>query len=161
MSLATPCGYSVLLKCGCGQEFTRWVTPEDADEVRLRSAFMAFENLEARVARAEAHAPARRLPAAPRSIARQSRYPNPGGNADRAAGTLSHAGLLGWWLALPVCIAGVLSGDLVLYWTGRHWGERVLNWRGIRWVVTPQRETRLKGAYCRHAVKTIGRCAMS
>ena len=43
-SLATPCGYSVLVKCGCGQEFARWVTPEDADEVRLRSALMAFEN---------------------------------------------------------------------------------------------------------------------
>jgi membrane protein DedA with SNARE-associated domain len=72
-----------------------------------------------------------------------------------AARALSHAGLLRWWLALPVCIAGVLSGDLVLYWTGRHWGEQVLNWRVIRWVLTPQRETWLKGACCRHAVKTI------
>jgi membrane protein DedA with SNARE-associated domain len=49
-----------------------------------------------------------------------------------AARALSHAGLLRWWLALPACIAGVLSGDLVLYWTSRHWGERVLNWRVIR-----------------------------
>jgi len=72
-----------------------------------------------------------------------------------AAGVLSHGGLLKWWLALPVCVAGVLSGDLVLYWTGWHWGERVLNWRVVRWVLTPQREVWLKDAYCRHAVKTI------
>jgi membrane protein DedA with SNARE-associated domain len=72
-----------------------------------------------------------------------------------AAGALSHGGLLRWWLALPVCIAGVLSGDMVPYWTGRHWGERVLNWRVIRWVLTLQREAWLKDAYCRHAVKTV------
>lgn len=72
-----------------------------------------------------------------------------------AAGALSHGGLLRWWFALPVCIAGVLSGDMVLYWTGRHWGERVLNWRVVRWVLTAQREEWLKDAYCRHAVKTV------
>jgi hypothetical protein len=43
-SLATPSGYSVLVKCGCGQEFTSWVTPKDADDDRLRSALLAFEN---------------------------------------------------------------------------------------------------------------------
>jgi membrane protein DedA with SNARE-associated domain len=72
-----------------------------------------------------------------------------------AAGALSQGGLLKWWLALPVCVAGVLSGDLVLYWTGWHWGERALNWRVVRWVLTPQREVWLKDAYCRYAVKTI------
>jgi hypothetical protein len=44
VSLSTPSGYSVLIKCGCGQEISRWVTPEDADEGRLRSALLAFEN---------------------------------------------------------------------------------------------------------------------
>jgi len=72
-----------------------------------------------------------------------------------AGGVLSHWGLLKWWLALPVCIAGVLSGDMMLYWTGRHWGERVLNWRVVRWVLTLEREAWLKDAYCRHAVKTV------
>ena len=45
-----------------------------------------------------------------------------------AAGVLSHEGLARWWLALPVCFLGVLSGDVVLYWTGRRWGGRVLGW---------------------------------
>jgi membrane protein DedA with SNARE-associated domain len=72
-----------------------------------------------------------------------------------AAAVLAHEGLARWWLALIVCLVGVLSGDIVLYWVGRHWGERVLNWGPVRLVLTPQREERLKAAYRRHAVKTI------
>ena len=33
-SLLTPSGYSVRLKCGCGQEFTRWVTTVGAAGIR-------------------------------------------------------------------------------------------------------------------------------
>ncbi|HSB73346.1 MAG TPA: DedA family protein, partial [Candidatus Methylomirabilis sp.] len=67
----------------------------------------------------------------------------------------THAGLARWWLALPVCFAGVLSGDMVLYWVGRHWGEHVLNWRVVRLVLTPTRAQWLQAAYRRHALKTI------
>jgi membrane protein DedA with SNARE-associated domain len=72
-----------------------------------------------------------------------------------AAAVLSHEGLARWWLALPVCLGGVLSGDLVLYWVGRHWGAEVLNWRVVRLVLTRQREQWLTAAYRRHALKTI------
>jgi membrane protein DedA with SNARE-associated domain len=68
---------------------------------------------------------------------------------------LVHEGLARWWLALPVCIVGVVAGDIILYWIGRHWGETVVRWRIVRWVLTRQREERLKAAYQRHAVKTI------
>jgi hypothetical protein len=44
MSLATSSGYSVLVRCGCGREFTHWVAPEDPDQASLRSALLAFEN---------------------------------------------------------------------------------------------------------------------
>ena len=43
-SLPTPSGYSVRVRCGCGEAFTRWVTPDDSDEDLLRSALLAFEN---------------------------------------------------------------------------------------------------------------------
>ena len=43
VSLATPSGYSFLVTCGCGQEFSRWVTPEDSHDDLLRSALLAFE----------------------------------------------------------------------------------------------------------------------
>src|SRR6185369_2178633 len=64
-----------------------------------------------------------------------------------AAGVLSHEGIVRWWLALPVCLLGVLSGDMVLYWVGRHWGERVLGWRLVRLVLSPAREQWLNAAY--------------
>jgi len=72
-----------------------------------------------------------------------------------AAAVLSHAGIVRWWLALPICLLGVLSGDMVLYWVGRHWSEQVFNWRVVRLVVSPVREQWLKAAYRRHALKTV------
>jgi membrane protein DedA with SNARE-associated domain len=72
-----------------------------------------------------------------------------------AAAVLSHEGLVRWWLALFVCFLGVLSGDVVLYWTGWHWGEPILNWRVARLVLTREREQWLKVAYRRHALKTV------
>jgi membrane protein DedA with SNARE-associated domain len=72
-----------------------------------------------------------------------------------AAGVMSHEGLIAPWWGLVVCVLGVLSGDVMLYWTGRNGGERVVNWRVIRFLLTPAREERLKEAYRRHAIKTI------
>jgi membrane protein DedA with SNARE-associated domain len=72
-----------------------------------------------------------------------------------SAGVLAHEGLARWWIALPVCIAGVIVGDAVLYWVGYHWGERILDWWIVRRVLSPQREERLKGAYRRHGVKIV------
>jgi membrane protein DedA with SNARE-associated domain len=72
-----------------------------------------------------------------------------------AAAVLAHEGLARWWLALPLCLLGVLSGDVVLYWVGRHWGELVLNWRVVRLILTPARQQWLEAAYRRHALKTV------
>ena len=72
-----------------------------------------------------------------------------------AAGVLSSVGTTRWWIALPVCILGVLAGDTALYWIGHHWGERVMNWRLVRYVLSPEREEKLKAAYRRHAFKTV------
>ncbi len=64
-----------------------------------------------------------------------------------AAGALAHEGYMRWWVALPVCLAGVLSGDSVLYWVGYHWGERILEWSIVRRVLTPTREHVLMDAF--------------
>jgi membrane protein DedA with SNARE-associated domain len=72
-----------------------------------------------------------------------------------AGGVLAHEGVVRWWLMLPVCVLGVLSGDVALYWIGRHWGERVLSWRVVRFVLSPEREESLKAAYRRHGVKIV------
>ena len=72
-----------------------------------------------------------------------------------AGGVLAHENVVRWWVALPVCIVGVLSGDIVLYWVGHHWGERILEWCLVRHVLTRSREERLKAAYVRHGVKIV------
>jgi membrane protein DedA with SNARE-associated domain len=72
-----------------------------------------------------------------------------------ASGVLAHEGVVRWWLTLPVCVVGVLAGDVALYWVGRHWGERVLAWRIVRLVLSRKREEALKAAYRRHGVKIV------
>jgi membrane protein DedA with SNARE-associated domain len=72
-----------------------------------------------------------------------------------ASGVLAREGVVRWWLMLPVCVLGVLSGDVALYWIGHHWGERVLAWRPVRWVLSREREEALKAAYGRHGVKIV------
>jgi membrane protein DedA with SNARE-associated domain len=72
-----------------------------------------------------------------------------------AAGILASQEIIKWWLALPVCFVGVLSGDVVLYWVGHHWGERILEWRVTRFVLTPARERQVVAAYHRHGVKIV------
>jgi membrane protein DedA with SNARE-associated domain len=71
------------------------------------------------------------------------------------SGVLAHEGIVRWWLALPVCLVGVVSGDAALYWVGRHWGERVLKWRIVRHVLSVERERTLTEAYHRHGVKIV------
>ena len=72
-----------------------------------------------------------------------------------AAGVLSHQGLAHWWLALPVCVVGALSGDVILYLIGRRWGDRVRGWWPVRRLLTPERTQWLEQAYREHAMKTV------
>ncbi len=72
-----------------------------------------------------------------------------------AAGVLAHESIVRWWVALPVCLVGVLSGDILLYWVGHHWGEHILEWRVVRRVLTKAREEYLLSAYRRHGVKIV------
>src|SRR5207237_248365 len=39
---------------------------------------------------------------------------------------------LRWWIMLPVCIAGVVISDGLLYSIGRLWGPRLLEYRWIK-----------------------------
>lgn len=72
-----------------------------------------------------------------------------------AAGVLSHEAVVRWWIALPVCLAGILAGDVLLYWVGYHWGERILDWRPVRRVLSRDREEWLMAGYRRHGIKIV------
>ena len=71
------------------------------------------------------------------------------------AGALAHRGVVRWWLALIVCIAGVITGDLILYWTGRRWGERVLDLRFVRRFLDTKRRDALERAYRRYGMLIV------
>src|SRR5262245_23875037 len=68
------------------------------------------------------------------------------------AGVLAHRAVVRWWLALGTCMAGVLTGDLVLYWTGRRWGESVLNRPLVRRFLDAGRRDTLEASYRRYGV---------
>jgi membrane protein DedA with SNARE-associated domain len=72
-----------------------------------------------------------------------------------AAGILASQEIVTWWVALVVCFVGVLTGDACLYWVGHHWGERILEWRLTRIVLTPAREKYVIESYHRHGLKII------
>jgi membrane protein DedA with SNARE-associated domain len=72
-----------------------------------------------------------------------------------AAAALASQAVVRWWIALPVCIVAVVAGDVVLYWVGHHWGERILEWRLVRRILTKSRETKLLDGYRRHGVKIV------
>src|SRR2546428_14087803 len=65
------------------------------------------------------------------------------------SGVLAHEAVVRWWLALPGCLAGGLSGGVVLYWAGRPWGEGVLAPRPLRLRLTQGGEQTLKEAHHR------------
>ena len=72
-----------------------------------------------------------------------------------AAAALAAQGVVKWWIALPVCFVAVLAGDVVLYWVGHHWGERILEWRLVRRILTKSREAKLLDGYRRHGMKIV------
>ena len=72
-----------------------------------------------------------------------------------AAGILSSQEVIRWWVALLVCFAGVMLGDCTLYWIGHHWGERILEWRMTRFVLTVEREKYVITMFHRHGIKIL------
>jgi membrane protein DedA with SNARE-associated domain len=71
------------------------------------------------------------------------------------AAVLSKNGQLQWPLALASCLAGVLLGDLVVYFLGFFYGEKVLSLPLTRRLLTRQRETQIKGYFHRHGYKIL------
>jgi membrane protein DedA with SNARE-associated domain len=72
-----------------------------------------------------------------------------------AAGVLAHENVVEWWIALPVCLVGVVTGDIILYAVGHRWGERVLTWRYVRHFLTPERERALSARFHQHGAKIV------
>src|SRR5437667_1067138 len=48
------------------------------------------------------------------------------------------------WIILPVCIAGVVISDGMLYGVGRYFGPKLLEWRAIKRLLPPQKRERIE-----------------
>ncbi|WP_051361817.1 DedA family protein [Solimonas soli] len=67
-----------------------------------------------------------------------------------AGGIIAGVGAANVHLMCLVGIAGVLSGDALMFWVGRHFGERARQLRWIAWLVTPRRYLRIEQLYRLH-----------
>ena len=71
------------------------------------------------------------------------------------AAVLTRNGQMHGPLALASCLVGVLLGDLVVYFLGFFYGEKVLSLPLTRRLLTRQREAQIKGYFHRHGFKIL------
>jgi len=55
-----------------------------------------------------------------------------------------------WHGTFIVALIGIMTGDLVLYSLGKHWGRGVVNHRLVRWMITPERFDQVSEQFQRH-----------
>jgi membrane protein DedA with SNARE-associated domain len=70
-------------------------------------------------------------------------------------GALAHLGVVRLPLVIAVCMAGVLSGDLLLFHTARKLGPKVYEQRWIRKLLTAERRERITRLYARYGGRVI------
>ena len=80
---------------------------------------------------------------------------DPRGSPDHPGGRSEPKRPDAWPLALASCLAGVLLGDLVVYFLGFFYGEKVLSLPLTRRLLTRQREAQIKGYFHRHGFKIL------
>jgi membrane protein DedA with SNARE-associated domain len=71
------------------------------------------------------------------------------------AAVLTRNGQMTAPLAIASCLVGVLLGDLVVYFMGFVYGEKVLSLPVTRRLLTRQREAQIKGYFHRHGFKIL------
>jgi membrane protein DedA with SNARE-associated domain len=59
------------------------------------------------------------------------------------------------WLILPVCIAGILCSDFLLYSIGRHFGSHLLEHRWLARFLTPEKLARIQRNFHRYGTKIL------
>jgi len=59
------------------------------------------------------------------------------------------------WLILPVCIAGVIISDGLLYGMGRYFGPKLLEWRAVKRILPPEKRERIESNFHKYGVVTL------
>jgi len=68
---------------------------------------------------------------------------------------LSQTGHLRWWWALSACMFGVMIGDSVMFFLGRHWGNHLLEHRLSRKLLTVERQAAIERYFDRYGARII------
>jgi membrane protein DedA with SNARE-associated domain len=72
------------------------------------------------------------------------------------AGIMAGHNLVYWWLMLPVCIVAVIIGDSCLYWIGRLWGPRLIQYKWIRrHLLTPERLASIERNFHEYGIRIL------
>lgn len=62
---------------------------------------------------------------------------------------------LRWYVAWPLCIAGVVCADIVLYSIGYVWRQRLFEYRWVRRLLPPERKREIEDGFHKHGVKIL------
>lgn len=60
-----------------------------------------------------------------------------------------------WWIMLPVCIAGVVLSDIILFGLGWWSGDRLMRYRWLARVLPPERRRRTEENFHRYGVSIL------
>jgi membrane protein DedA with SNARE-associated domain len=72
------------------------------------------------------------------------------------AGVLAGHNIVYWWLMLPVCIVSVIIGDSILYFIGRWWGPRLLQYPWVKkHLITPERLASVEKNFDQYGVRIL------
>ncbi|MBO9661448.1 DedA family protein [Dokdonella sp.] len=72
-----------------------------------------------------------------------------------AGGVIAGLGYADVHVMAVVGLAGVLIGDVVMFLTGRYFGNRVLRWRWVSYVLTPRRYAKVQHKYARYGSRLM------
>jgi len=71
-------------------------------------------------------------------------------------GILAGHDVVYWWTMLPVCIVGVVIGDSCLYFIGRLWGPRVLQYSWVKnHVLPPERLAGIENNFNQYGIRIL------
>jgi membrane protein DedA with SNARE-associated domain len=71
-------------------------------------------------------------------------------------GALANADRVYWWIMLPVCILGVIVGDSCLYFIGRWWGPRLLEYSWVKkHLLSPDRMERIRKNFDDYGIRIL------
>ncbi len=71
-------------------------------------------------------------------------------------GALANADRVYWWIMLPVCIVGVIVGDSCLYFIGRWWGPRLVEYSWVKKrLLPPDRMERIRKNFDDYGVRIL------